>query len=323
MTDTKAKRRAYGQRALSAWHALPRYRPGSRGRFAIETVTIAPGEHIPLIGVREGFLTGRQPLGTTFDEPFTYAKLTDEDNGTWMTTTLQETAQMADAARQLRGRVLVGGLGLGVIPWLLAHSMRVKNVTVIEIEKDLIELIRPYVPPFGVKVVHADLFEYVKTMGPGQFDTAFYDIWQGTGEWTWQTQVVPLRRASAGKVKKILCWQETEMISQMNMMLFRTADVDAAELADRASTAHYWVWRKAVEHLRPRPRLTNQSDPRAFAEVMGDNAADADIRAMAHLYLTKVGWPAWEKRFGKYWDRTVPWYRPKRAADADAADAVD
>jgi hypothetical protein len=121
--------------------------------------------------------------------------------------------------------VLVGGLGLGLACALLSKNRRVRSITCVEKNADIIKLVRPYLArpnqPKGIFVMHADLFEFLKKMKRDgrRFDFAFYDIWCPTGERVLTEFVLPLRKASIGVVEQynIECWNELEMIGQVKM----------------------------------------------------------------------------------------------------------
>jgi hypothetical protein len=78
------------------------------------------------------------------------------------------------------GRVLIGGLGLGMIlPPLLAKD-QVSHVTVVEVERDVIDLVQPafvgQIAACRLELVHDD----IRTWSPpsrARYDTIYFDIW--------------------------------------------------------------------------------------------------------------------------------------------------
>jgi hypothetical protein len=100
-----------------------------------------------------------------------------------------------DTAAELRGRVLVGGLGLGLILHALARNPDIERVTVVERDADVIALMTPNLPrALDIEVVLDDFLEYVESRP--SFDSAFVDLWVTHGyEDTIRTlveKVVPL-----------------------------------------------------------------------------------------------------------------------------------
>jgi 16S rRNA A1518/A1519 N6-dimethyltransferase RsmA/KsgA/DIM1 with predicted DNA glycosylase/AP lyase activity len=77
------------------------------------------------------------------------------------------------------GRVLVTGLGIGMVLQGLLMNKRVKYVTVLEKSRDVIKLVKPhYEKKFGTKrftIIQADAFKYEPERQ--QFDYAWHDIW--------------------------------------------------------------------------------------------------------------------------------------------------
>lgn len=75
------------------------------------------------------------------------------------------------------GHVLVAGLGLGLIVYALAANPKVKSITVIEREPDVIELVGHHLPK--CKIVCADWDKYKPRK---KFDGVFFDLFVGEGK---------------------------------------------------------------------------------------------------------------------------------------------
>lgn len=105
-------------------------------------------------------------------QPGRYAKLTIGGQ-LFMSDTQMERRTSAGLKHYARGRVLVAGLGLGMVTHLLAELPDVTEVVVLENSLDVIELVKGTLPD-KITVVHADVYTYAPT---GQFDFIFFDIW--------------------------------------------------------------------------------------------------------------------------------------------------
>jgi len=295
---------------------LPSYKVLRRGRFRIEHKKLSAGSKIPVVSFRQALFEGKwRPQSVSFEKDIVVSQLHDKENGMWMSTSLQELAQMEPFLRRAKGTVLVGGLGLGCIAHLLVRKPEVYRVIVVEREKDLIKLVQPQIDS-RVEVILGDLFNEVKQVRPGEFDAAFIDIWQTTGEWSWQTQVVPLRRLLHDKVlfKNQMYWQEDEMQSQVELMLYRAADIHAEIYEDSPSFQHYWVFRKAVEHLYcTEPRISKDTPIEKVFAIEAENRQNPKLQFLVKAYLKGVGTKAWERRFGKFWDKSLEWPKVKEA----------
>ncbi len=173
------------------------------GEMSIKHEVVPAGTPISFATQRTKFLGGREvPKNITFREDVTYHWLVEKDRGVWTSDLPIEQFQQFRDVQGLRGNVLVGGLGIGMIAEYLAKKKSVKSVTVVELSKDVVDLVSPHLSS-KVNVVNQDLFEYLriaKTDGI-RFDHAFYDIWRSDGEFTFFRTVCPLVELSEGVVK--------------------------------------------------------------------------------------------------------------------------
>ena len=106
-----------------------------------------------------------------------------DPGGVWMSDSPYEYYGMAQlAARARPGKVLVGGLGLGILANMLANREDIDGVTVVELSDEVIHMVKPHLHP-KVKVVHGDfLGEMSKLERQGiQFDTVVSDIYKSCG----------------------------------------------------------------------------------------------------------------------------------------------
>lgn len=77
--------------------------------------------------------------------------------------------------RKASGKVLVGGLGLGMVLKCLLDKNDVTKVTVIEKSPDVINLVASaYIADPRVEIINADIFDYKPTE---HYDCAWFDIW--------------------------------------------------------------------------------------------------------------------------------------------------
>jgi hypothetical protein len=100
---------------------------------------------------------------------------------TWMVDDPWHYWSIQDSAAQLHGRVLVGGLGLGLVLHELARNPNVDSVLVIEREQDVIDLLHPYLPEsLDLEIVNDDFYHYIES-DESSFDSAFVDLWVTNG----------------------------------------------------------------------------------------------------------------------------------------------
>jgi hypothetical protein len=97
-----------------------------------------------------------------------------------MSDTPMELATNLEAVRRANGRVLLAGLGLGVILVPMLASRRVRHVTVVEREPDVIALVGPafaeQVASGRLEIIEADIERWRPPRG-ARYDTIYFDIW--------------------------------------------------------------------------------------------------------------------------------------------------
>lgn len=194
------------------------------GTLQIKHETIKRG-WCDLVSMREAFMTGRRMCRVRVDQPLRVHLLVDEDNGVWMTDKPQELRQMWEFVEDAdpRGRVFVGGLGLGLVATML--SRRGHLVTVAERSANVIKLMGPHSARESYKVVRASVEVYIAQRKTWPFETTYFDTWQATSEGTWWEDVLPLRRQLANKFGKlrVFCWAEDQMLGQVRRVILSGA----------------------------------------------------------------------------------------------------
>jgi len=96
-----------------------------------------------------------------------------------MSDTPAEIEEHQEAFEHARGRILIHGLGLGVILNACLLKPEVERATVIEIQQEVIDLVAPhYKRRFGkrLKVVHHDALTYLPPKGE-RYNMIWSDIW--------------------------------------------------------------------------------------------------------------------------------------------------
>jgi hypothetical protein len=312
MTTTKKKKQHKVDLNIltEMMEALPQTPEGTSGDFSIKHTHIPAGDSIPIISMRNALLMNQQPANLVLTHPHTIRYLKENDD-VWMSDTPQEVYQMRDVIRQAHGHVLIGGLGLGVVHHLVGKLCKdVRTVTTVECERDVLELVRPHVinPKVDKAILRGDLFQFLENLKEDKtkYDFAFFDIWAGTGEYTWVEYVVPLRRLCRRQIPQgqILCWNEDEMKGQLRDALRRAAYMDGAVV-------------KYYEPLRVFAQNCMISHPKFSKEYMATMKTahqmenywntGADNKGLGFLierYL-KPGTDTWERDFGQLWDQHV------------------
>lgn len=116
-----------------------------------------------------------------FDEEYKYIALSSNDD-IWMLITPHEINTMKDAVNKAYGNVITFGLGLGYFAYMCSIKDNVKSVTIIEKDKNIIELFNKHIlPQFKHKdkiiIIESDAIEYLKRKS-FDYDYAFVDLWR-------------------------------------------------------------------------------------------------------------------------------------------------
>ncbi len=120
----------------------------------------------------------KTPFGY-FDEEFRYLALKKGD-ATWMSVIPHEINTMKEPIEEARGKVLTLGLGIGYYVYNVLMKKNVEEVTVVEYDKDVIEVFKKRLLPFfpnkeKLRIIEGDAFEYLSHAKP--FDYCFADLW--------------------------------------------------------------------------------------------------------------------------------------------------
>ena len=112
-----------------------------------------------------------------------------------------------------RGNVLIAGLGIGMVLVPMLNDSEVEKITVIEKEKDIIDLIYPQIKKHDIdnklEVINADIFQ-VDLPKERKFDIIYFDIWDNVCGDNWE-QMKTLKkkfRKNRTKGSVVLCWEE-------------------------------------------------------------------------------------------------------------------
>lgn len=116
-----------------------------------------------------------------FTKEFPFLAL--EENGkTWMSVTPHEINTMTPSLKEVHGKAITFGLGMGYYAYLAAEKENVSSITVIEKDPTVIALFKEVLLPFfpkkeKVRIIEEDAFHYANSMGKEQYDYAFVDLW--------------------------------------------------------------------------------------------------------------------------------------------------
>lgn len=124
-----------------------------------------------------------------------------------MSNTQFEYRTNVDFVKTAQGRVLISGLGMGMILLPLAKRKEVSSITVLEKSQDLIDAVAPYYKKQTLKleVICADALTWKPEAGR-KFDWAWHDIWPDFGP-KWLPQYAAIKHKRWVLVEQG-CWAE-------------------------------------------------------------------------------------------------------------------
>jgi hypothetical protein len=203
------------------WFGFLQIPEGRAGKFAVRHRRYPAGTKFNTVTARTAIFAQHVPVDVIASTSVIVHELC-EGSGVWMTDLPIEQFQIDPMLDPMRGRVLVGGLGLGYAAQTLARMRSVMEVVVIEKSPEVIELVARNVKGTGkrkVRVIEADLHVWLRDNQHERFDWAFYDIWAPDGERVFFDHVVPLRRLTGPlcNPEHVRCWNEDVMRGQILM----------------------------------------------------------------------------------------------------------
>lgn len=173
---------------------------GRMGKFAIEKEIISSGT------VMDGFDRQRRKLDQVtcnFDYPV--VKLT-EDGNIWMSDIPFEVESSTGAIEAAKGDVLIGGLGIGLLPTLMKD--KVTRIDIVEVNQEVIDLVFHLVATEKMKIIHDDILHYL-TSTEKRYDFICIDVWQDTFLPLWDINAVKkLAQRCLKPDGDIWCWLE-------------------------------------------------------------------------------------------------------------------
>lgn len=139
---------------------------GKSGPWEVKTFSVPKNDVSQVISL---FKNGRGV------PPGTYKRLM-RHNTTVMSNTPDEIRDFRYFVRRATGKVLVNGLGLGVLLNALLSKSEIEEITVIEKSEDVIRLVAPSVTDPRVTIIKANAFDYQPPKGK-RYNAVWHDIW--------------------------------------------------------------------------------------------------------------------------------------------------
>lgn len=186
----------------------------------IETVTLPEGQNGPWTirkfevpkSSLENLRLWRDGRGCL---PGRYTQLVHAKRGIVMSDTTAEQEDHWGFVRAARESVIINGLGIGMCLKAVLRKESVSHVTVVEIDKDLIDLVWPHYACDRATIINASAFDYTPPKD-SHFGAVWHDIWDDICEDN-RPEMVRLHR----KFGRFADWQGSWGRSRMDLEKIR------------------------------------------------------------------------------------------------------
>lgn len=141
----------------------------------------------------------------TFTDDFLYPALEQRNArgwDTWMSITPSEMLSLNPGISRAKGKVLLGGLGMGFMLSRIMRRPQVTSVTVVERSQELVKWLQPSIERLyrkRVRLVVGDAIDYMDRKGH-QYDSVLMDIWRSYGDrmydYDWEQACLRLKNKS-------------------------------------------------------------------------------------------------------------------------------
>ena len=106
-----------------------------------------------------------------------------EGNCIWMSPTIGEQRSMDEPLNKANGKVLTFGLGIGYYPYMCLLKNNVESISIVEINKDVIDLFKAHIlPQFKdtkkIDIIQGNMYDYYNEEFLSKFDYIFVDVWK-------------------------------------------------------------------------------------------------------------------------------------------------
>jgi len=154
------------------------------GRFRIKKKLMSKGGGLAMGGVfgYDQALFLNDVYITILEEAFF---VPEEKPIIWMSDSPAEYYAMYELNGRVKpSRILIGGLGLGILTNIIANRKDITKITVVENSPEVIQMVKPYVPNW-INIVQDDFIDYFHTAWlrrKEEYDTIIVDIFSGVRE---------------------------------------------------------------------------------------------------------------------------------------------
>jgi hypothetical protein len=159
-----------------------------------------------------------------FNKEFRFPAVMENDHE-WMAIKPNEIETMKSTIDVIEGKVVTFGLGLGYFSYMASLKENVQSVTVVERNKEVIQLFEQYIlPQFRykekVKIISIDAFEFAEKQMPNKnYDYAFVDLWHDVSDGL-DLYLKIKKMEHFSPRTKFMYWIEDSLLSSLRWQIF-------------------------------------------------------------------------------------------------------
>jgi hypothetical protein len=182
----------------------------SIGEYKLESAVYKKGSSLVVVPDNyQGFLAGHKPRSLTLQKDFRYYDLFKGNQRIMCSSPVIMYEQYLPFIKS-KGKVLLGGLGLGIIPRLLCEKDIVSKVTVVELSKEVIELCA--FENDKVEILNDDIYTFMQRENLNQFDYIYIDAYT-SDTCAYEKIILPTRKFMQENYPTVTLdfWQEDQL----------------------------------------------------------------------------------------------------------------
>ncbi len=177
------------------------------GNFEIRKIKIPKNTEQQFYDEKEGMIR------CVFVDNYKSVQLREGEGNIWMSDTPMEFETNKKGIRLAKGNVLECGIGIGFFTYFASKKRTVKKITIVEKQKDVIDLTYPVIKNKKTEIIHADIKDYLKKTNE-KYDMIHIDIWADILPYTEFKPLIKLAKKKLSKNGIIVCWLDglTELV---------------------------------------------------------------------------------------------------------------
>jgi DNA-directed RNA polymerase subunit RPC12/RpoP len=130
----------------------------------------------------------------------------DDSWDVWMSDAPFEQESTLPAVEMAKGEVLICGLGIGYLPTMIKNKKSVKSIDIVELNKEVIDLVFDQIKNPKMNLIHADAWKYLAETEK-KYDFIHIDIWGSiTAPLREVGKAIKLGKRCLKPNGKIRCW---------------------------------------------------------------------------------------------------------------------